>query len=213
MTGHHPQKAPQPQAPPPDLPPGRQTSPPQLLSRQTPRRPRHQPPRPRHDQPRQPEPPHARSLTNHDQLKLSGIGSGRRTPRGNICRKAPHENPVTNAHTTPRAKERLARAAILLDGRATSSAIASSSYLASQVGTIQRLISIPCSRTPQLKNSSRTSGAARDDVPAHDATPEERFHLACGCVDGPRIGGRQPGPQEDARDAYENEHHDQNDVG
>jgi hypothetical protein len=57
-----PAKAPQPPAPAPDLPEGHQTSPPQLLPRQTARRPRHPPQRPGHDQAGQPAPARTRSM-------------------------------------------------------------------------------------------------------------------------------------------------------
>jgi len=61
VAGHH-QEEPQPEAAAPDLPEGGQASRPQLLPRQTTRRPRHPPPPHRHDKPRQPAPAHARSM-------------------------------------------------------------------------------------------------------------------------------------------------------
>ena len=59
---HHPQAEPQPAPPPPDLPAGRQASPPQLLPRQKARRPGHPPQPAADDQARQPRPP--RSMIN-----------------------------------------------------------------------------------------------------------------------------------------------------
>jgi hypothetical protein len=64
---HRQEKEPQPPASAPDLSPGRQTGPAQLLPGQTARRPWHPPPRPRpsRDQAGQPAPVCTRSLTSH----------------------------------------------------------------------------------------------------------------------------------------------------
>src|SRR6266567_2959484 len=50
--------------------------------------------------------------------------------------------------------------------------------------------------------------AAGDDVPGHDAAPEELAQLSVGCVDDPCVGRRKPGPHDDTRGAQQDEHDD-----